>query len=140
VKAIRTKESALTDGKLISSDSHIVEPPDVWAERLDAKYRDRAPRVVAEHDGDWWIVDGVRTNSFQGGAQAGVRFESQDRLRPAARVSRSVVAEDPSRKRPCASTLDGALAARSGSAGTWCSSAAARGKSADSRCPRAAQA
>jgi hypothetical protein len=77
----------MTDGKLISSDSHIVEPPDVWAERLDVKYRDRAPRVVAEHDGDWWIVDGVRTNSFQGGAQAGVRFESQDRLRPAARFN-----------------------------------------------------
>ena len=77
----------MIDGKLISSDSHIVEPPDVWAERLDAKYHDRAPRVVPEHDGDWWIVDGVRTNSFQGGAQAGVRFESQERLRPAARFN-----------------------------------------------------
>src|SRR5439155_25799718 len=77
----------MIDGKLISSDSHIVEPPDVWAERLDARYRDRAPRVVAEHDGDWWIVDGVRTNSFQGSAQAGKRFESQDLLRPAARFS-----------------------------------------------------
>jgi predicted TIM-barrel fold metal-dependent hydrolase len=75
----------MLDWKLISSDSHIVEPPDVWADRIDAKDRDRAPRVVAEHDGDWWIVDGVRTNSFQGGAQAGKRFESQDLLRPAAR-------------------------------------------------------
>jgi predicted TIM-barrel fold metal-dependent hydrolase len=73
------------DWKLISSDSHVVEPPDLWAGRLDATYRDRAPRVVAEHDGDWWIVDGVRTNSFQGGAQAGKRFESPDLLRPAAR-------------------------------------------------------
>jgi len=75
------------DWKLISSDSHIVEPPDVWAERIDRTYRDRAPRVVAEHDGDWWMVDGVRTNSFQGGAQAGKRFENQDLLRPAARFS-----------------------------------------------------
>jgi len=73
------------DWKLISSDSHIVEPPDLWAARIDTKYRDRAPHVVAEHDGDWWIVDGVRTNSFQGGAQAGKRFESQDLLKPAAR-------------------------------------------------------
>jgi predicted TIM-barrel fold metal-dependent hydrolase len=70
---------------LISSDSHIVEPPDLWAERLDRRYRDRAPRVVEEDDADWWFVDGVRTNSFQGGAQAGKRFESQDALRPAAR-------------------------------------------------------
>jgi predicted TIM-barrel fold metal-dependent hydrolase len=73
------------DWPLISSDSHIVEPPDLWAERLDRRYRDRAPRVVEEADADWWFVDGVRTNSFQGGAQAGVRFESQDALRPAAR-------------------------------------------------------
>jgi predicted TIM-barrel fold metal-dependent hydrolase len=70
---------------LISSDSHIVEPPDLWAERLDRKYRDRAPHVVEEDDADFWFVDGVRTNSFQGGAQAGKRFESQDALRPAAR-------------------------------------------------------
>jgi predicted TIM-barrel fold metal-dependent hydrolase len=69
---------------LISSDSHVVEPPDLWADRIEPKYRDRAPRVVQEADGDWWIVDGVRTNSFQGGAQAGKRFEHQDELRPAA--------------------------------------------------------
>jgi predicted TIM-barrel fold metal-dependent hydrolase len=69
---------------LLSSDSHIVEPPDLWATRIDKQYRDRAPHVVAEKDADWWFVDGVRTNSFQGGAQAGVRFESQDALRPAA--------------------------------------------------------
>jgi predicted TIM-barrel fold metal-dependent hydrolase len=73
------------DWPLISSDSHIVEPPDLWAERMDRRYRDRAPRVVEEDDGDWWFVDGVRTNSFQGGAQAGKRFESQEALRPAAR-------------------------------------------------------
>ncbi|HXH09511.1 MAG TPA: amidohydrolase family protein [Alphaproteobacteria bacterium] len=72
---------------LISSDSHVVEPPNLWADRIDVKYRDRAPRVVHEADGDWWIVDGVRTNSFQGGAQAGKRFEHQDELRPAARFA-----------------------------------------------------
>jgi predicted TIM-barrel fold metal-dependent hydrolase len=70
--------------KLISSDSHIVEPPDLWSGRLDAKYRDRGPRVVEDYDGDWWIVDGVRTNSFQGGAQPGKRFENPEKLRPAA--------------------------------------------------------
>ena len=31
---------------LISSNSHIVEPPDLRTERLDRRYRDRAPRVV----------------------------------------------------------------------------------------------
>jgi predicted TIM-barrel fold metal-dependent hydrolase len=61
------------------------EPPDLWTERIDRRYRDRAPHVVAESDADWWFIDGVRTNSFQGGAQAGKRFESPDELRPAAR-------------------------------------------------------
>ena len=68
---------------ILSSDSHVVEPPDTWNGRLPAKYRDRAPRVANDADGDWWMVDGVRTNSFQGGAQTGKRFEHADELRPA---------------------------------------------------------
>jgi len=68
---------------IISSDSHVVEPPDTWNGRLPAKYRDRAPRVVGDADGDWWFVDGVRTNSFQGGAQTGKRFDRPEELRPA---------------------------------------------------------
>jgi hypothetical protein len=31
---------------LISADSHFVEPPKMWAERLDARFRDRAPHAV----------------------------------------------------------------------------------------------
>ena len=61
----------MLDAKIISSDSHVVEPPDTWNGWLPMKYRDRAPRVVGDADGDWWFVDGVRTNSFQGGAQTG---------------------------------------------------------------------
>jgi predicted TIM-barrel fold metal-dependent hydrolase len=75
------------DRKLISSDSHVVEPPDLWAGRMDRSVRDRAPRVVSEPDADWWIIDGARGNSFQGGAQVGKRFEHADELRPAARFS-----------------------------------------------------
>ena len=75
------------DGRIISSDSHVVEPPDTWTGRLPAKYGDRAPRVVQDSDGDWWMVDGVRTNSFQGGAQTGKRFERPDELRPAGRFA-----------------------------------------------------
>src|ERR1700749_4394157 len=37
---------AMPDGKLISADSHFVEPPKMWAERLDRKFRDRAPHAV----------------------------------------------------------------------------------------------
>jgi predicted TIM-barrel fold metal-dependent hydrolase len=73
------------NGRIVSSDSHVVEPPDTWMGRLPVKYRDRAPRVVQDADGDWWFVDGVRTNSFQGGAQTGKRFDRPDELRPAGR-------------------------------------------------------
>ena len=77
----------MTIAKILSSDSHVVEPPDLWATRLAPKIRERAPRVVQEDDGDWWIVDGQRTNSFQGGAQAGKRFEHHDAVKPAARFA-----------------------------------------------------
>jgi hypothetical protein len=32
--------------KLISADSHVSEPADLWVERVEEKYRDRAPRLV----------------------------------------------------------------------------------------------
>jgi predicted TIM-barrel fold metal-dependent hydrolase len=37
--------------KLISADSHIVETPDWWAERVDRRYRDQVPRIVENEDG-----------------------------------------------------------------------------------------
>ena len=36
----------MADYKLISADSHFVEPPKMWAERLDRRFRDRAPHAV----------------------------------------------------------------------------------------------
>src|SRR5262245_21589916 len=81
------RRRAMFDWKMISSDSHVVEPPDLWTERMDRAFRDRAPRVVGEHDGDWWMIDGTRGNSFQGGAQVGKRFEHAEDLKPAARFS-----------------------------------------------------
>src|SRR5215470_13035587 len=36
----------MTDYKLISADSHVSEPTDLWVERVEKKYRDRAPRLM----------------------------------------------------------------------------------------------
>ncbi|MBM4256586.1 MAG: amidohydrolase [Deltaproteobacteria bacterium] len=36
----------MTMQKVISADSHMTEPGDLWRERLDRKYRDDAPRVI----------------------------------------------------------------------------------------------
>jgi predicted TIM-barrel fold metal-dependent hydrolase len=36
---------------IISADSHFVEPPEMWRERIDREFRDRAPKIVNEIDG-----------------------------------------------------------------------------------------
>jgi predicted TIM-barrel fold metal-dependent hydrolase len=36
---------------LISADSHVVEPGDLWETRIDKTFRDRAPKVVPREDG-----------------------------------------------------------------------------------------
>ena len=38
----------VTDVPIISADSHITEPPDTYTARIDARFKDRAPRLV--HD------------------------------------------------------------------------------------------
>src|ERR1700747_2227795 len=42
---------AMTAYRIISADSHFVEPPTMWAERMDQKFRDRAPHTVRGHNG-----------------------------------------------------------------------------------------
>src|SRR5215510_8145772 len=45
---------------IISADSHITEPPNTYVDRIDGKFRDRAPRVV--HDpqrGDLFVIEGL---------------------------------------------------------------------------------
>ena len=45
--------------QLISADSHINEPPDLWTSRLSKRFQDRAPRMEHFDDGDGWILEGV---------------------------------------------------------------------------------
>lgn len=43
---------------LISSDSHIVEPPDLWARWLPEEFRDYAPKLVQDDEGgDAWLYN-----------------------------------------------------------------------------------
>jgi predicted TIM-barrel fold metal-dependent hydrolase len=45
--------------RLISADSHVNEPPDLWTSRVPAGLRDRAPRVESFPEGDAWVIEGV---------------------------------------------------------------------------------
>jgi predicted TIM-barrel fold metal-dependent hydrolase len=60
--------------QLISSDSHVSEPPDLWVERLDIKYRDRAPRLVLNPEGQegaYFIYEGYPPHNLAIGLGAG---------------------------------------------------------------------
>ena len=73
----------MSNYRIISSDNHVFELPDLWESRIEAKFRDRAPRIHREEDGDWWYCDGKKlTGAGFGfaGAQTGRRFEEAEKL------------------------------------------------------------
>jgi hypothetical protein len=47
------------DYRLISADSHIIEPPNLWLDYITPRYRERAPRLVHEPDTDVFYCEGV---------------------------------------------------------------------------------
>lgn len=68
--------------RVISSDSHVIEPRDLWSTRIDPKFRDRAPRVErrTEDESDWWVCENVKAISGGSGSQAGRRFTDPENL------------------------------------------------------------
>src|SRR5579862_9572970 len=47
------------DYRLISADTHVNEPPDLWTSRVPAKFKDRVPRIERFDEGDAWVIEGV---------------------------------------------------------------------------------
>lgn len=45
-------------GRIISADSHFVEPPDVFTQRMPKKYGDRIPHQQRMEQGDAWVIPG----------------------------------------------------------------------------------
>ena len=71
--------------KLISADSHIVEPPDMYTNRIEPKFRDRAPRMErrktpAGREFDAWMLDGMQVGTLGAVMQAGQRFEDPSQI------------------------------------------------------------
>ncbi len=45
--------------RVISADNHLLEPPNLFVDRVPARYKDQAPRIVRGKDGgDGWSLDG----------------------------------------------------------------------------------
>ena len=54
------RDAASITYPIIDCDAHVNEPPDLWLERLPSKWKDRAPQVRHDDNGDLWIFDGGR--------------------------------------------------------------------------------
>jgi predicted TIM-barrel fold metal-dependent hydrolase len=74
---------------LISVDDHVLEPGHVWQDRVPAKFRDVAPRLVHDTDGEAWVYESKRMVTPGLGAVAGKRREefsfepiTYDEMRP----------------------------------------------------------
>ena len=70
----------MSNYKVVSSDSHVFEPAGLWTERIETKFKDRAPRIQRFEDGEWWVCDGNKVVGLGAGAQAGKRFEEPENM------------------------------------------------------------
>ena len=63
------------DYPIIDSDAHVNEPPDLWQDRVPAKWKARAPKVLQTDEGDIWSFDDGREKWPMGlTATAGLSF------------------------------------------------------------------
>lgn len=66
---------------IISSDSHVFEPPDLWTTRIDAAFRDRAPRLQRVGEVDHVVVERDQTIAGIGLiSNAGARFDAPETI------------------------------------------------------------
>ena len=68
----------MTELPVISADSHIQEPPELYSEWLDAKFRDRVPRTETRDGKTFVIVDGKKPRRIDL-ADARANEDDQDR-------------------------------------------------------------
>jgi predicted TIM-barrel fold metal-dependent hydrolase len=66
---------------VLSSDSHVFEPPDLWQTRIDAAFRERAPRIERIAGADQIVIEADQILSGIGLiSNTGVRFEAPEAI------------------------------------------------------------
>ena len=66
---------------ILSSDSHVFEPADLWTTRIDAAFRQRAPRIVRIDGADEIVIEADQVLSGIGLiSNAGARFEAPETI------------------------------------------------------------
>jgi predicted TIM-barrel fold metal-dependent hydrolase len=61
--------------KIFSTDDHIVEPANLWTNRVPSKFRERAPHVVEENGRQLWLYEDTRNMMLGLNAVAGLPRE-----------------------------------------------------------------
>lgn len=62
--------------QIISADTHITEPPDIWTNHLEERYQEAAPKLVRDHEGgDAWQFAYGDPNPIGLTTTPGKRFE-----------------------------------------------------------------
>ncbi len=82
--------------EIISADTHILEPPDIWKNHLPKKFQENAPTLVKDHEGgDAWQFVGGDPDPIGLVSTPGKRFEefrwhgvSYDDIRPACYIGK----------------------------------------------------
>src|SRR6185369_8164814 len=79
--AVSRKDTAMLSALVLSSDSHVFEPPDLWSTRIDRAFRDRAPRMERIDGADQIVIEKDQILSGIGLiSNAGARFEAPETI------------------------------------------------------------
>lgn len=68
----------MPESTVISADSHVFEPVDLWEKRMDRKYRENGPRFVVDYQGRkgaWFVAEGIAPRSITSIAAVGIAKE-----------------------------------------------------------------
>ena len=63
----------MPDYKLISADSHVFEPRNMWVDYIETSFKDKAPRIVTDPEGlkgDYFVMPGQEPEKVGGGFSA----------------------------------------------------------------------
>ena len=73
-------------GRVVDSDGHVLEPPNLWKNNLEAKFKSRAPYLARDEEGwESLIVDG-KPSPISRGLGVASAYGTTDRSRLLARV------------------------------------------------------
>src|SRR5579884_165963 len=64
--------------KLVSADSHVLEPPDMWLKRIDRRFLDRAPRITHEADADYFVCEASQMPKVGIGTSSSAEKQPED--------------------------------------------------------------